>query len=67
LRERIKAWIGIEVSSDVMSKLVGMQPLRAEEAAEERVREGGGAIVTIDHKEKTHPTINNQHLLYSFI
>lgn len=43
---------GIEVSSDVMLKLVALQPLRPKEAAEERVREGGGAIMTSDHKEK---------------
>jgi hypothetical protein len=35
-----------------MLNLVAMQPLRPEEAAEERVREGGGAIVTSDHKEQ---------------
>ncbi len=42
---------GIEVSSDVMLKLVALQPLRPKEAAEERVREGGGAIMTSDHKD----------------
>jgi hypothetical protein len=43
-----------------MLNLVAMQPLRPEEAAEERVREGGGAIVTSDHKDtKTTPTMNS--------
>jgi hypothetical protein len=54
-----------------MLKLVAMQPLRAEEAAKERVREGGGAIVTSDHMDtKTNPSINIaaiNHPLASFI